>query len=445
MRILVVGAGEVGSSIAESLADTHEVVVVDIDPARVETITYQHDVLPIQGDGTAIETLQDAEAERADVVIASTDGDETNLAICGTVKTLTDAFTIARVQKLSYLETWQRSHSAFGVDFMVSTDLLAAQAVVRLIGFPTAKDVDPFAGGLVQMAEFEIPADSPLADTTVEAADRFEALTFAAILRNGDAVIPGGEDVIHAGDRVVVIGRPESVREFATAVTPEERTDAADEVVLVGGSPIAHQIARLLEERGIGPRIFEADHDRARELAERLPKTTVLEHDATDLDFLEREHVADADVLVASLDSDEKTLLAALIAKRVGVERTVAIVDEAQYVALFEAVGVDVAVNPREVTAEEITRFTRERRAENVAILESGAAEVIEVEVAADSVLAGRTIGEAVADVPGGVVVGAITRDGSYVVPRGATVVEPGDHVVLFVRESSMADVLDTL
>ncbi|MFB6071109.1 MAG: Trk system potassium transporter TrkA [Halanaeroarchaeum sp.] len=445
MRILIIGAGEVGSSIAESLAATHEVVVVDIDQDRVEAITYQHDVLPIQGDGTSIDTLEEAEVERADVVIASTDADETNLAICGTVKTMADAFTIARVQKLSYLETWQRSQAAFGVDFMVCTDLLAAQAIVRLIGLPTAKDVDPFAGGRIQMAEFEVPESSPLTNETVQEADRYEGLTFAAILRDGDAIIPGGDDVIAADDRVVVIGRPESVRQFATAVTPEEMVQEANDVVIVGGSPIGYQVARLLEERDITPRLFESDEERARTLAERLPKTTVMQHDATDHDFLVREHVADADVLVASLDSDEKTLLAALIAKRVGVDRAVAVVDEAQYVDLFEAVGVDVAVNPREVTAEEITRFTRERRAENVAILESGAAEVIEVEISAESLLAGREIREAVGDFPAGVVIGAITRDSSVVTPRGDTVVEPGDHVVLFVRETSMADVLGEL
>ena len=445
MRLLVVGAGQVGSSIAASLSDTHEVVVIDIDSERVNALTYEYDVLPIHGDGTSLETLREAEAEKADVVIASTDADETNLAISGTVETLSDAFTIARVQKLSYLETWQHSNRAFGVDFMVCTDLHTAEAIVRLIGLPTAKDVDPFAGGRVQMAEFEVPANSQLTAKTVQEADQYDGLTFAAILRNGDAVIPSGQDVIQAGDRVVVIGEPAAVRLFAAVVTPEAEEQETDDVVIVGGSSIGYQVARLLEERDISPRLFEADSERARELAEQLPKTTVMEHDATDLEFLEREHVADADIMVTTLDSDEKTLMASLIGKRVGVERTIAVVDAAQYVDVFEAVGVDVAVNPREVTAEEITRFTRERRAENVAILESGAAEVIELEIESESVLAGRPIRESVQDLPAGVVVGAITRNGEFVVPRGGTEVETGDHVVLFVREESLEDVLDIL
>ncbi|UWG48633.1 TrkA, K+ transport system, NAD-binding component [Halanaeroarchaeum sp. HSR-CO] len=445
MRLLVIGAGDVGSSIAASLSGSHEVVVVDTDRERVDALTYEYDVLPIHGDGTSLDVLEEADAAKADIVIASTDSDETNLAISGTIKTISDAFTIARVQKLAYLETWQRSHTAFGVDFMVCTDLLTAQSIVRLIGLPTAKDVDPFAGGRVQMAEFEVPTGGPLTSRTIQQADQYDGLTFAAIVRDDEAIIPSGEDVIEAGDRVVVIGNPETVRQFATAVTAEETVEASRDVVIVGGSSIGYQVARLLEERDIGPRLFESDPDRARTIAEQLPRTTVMEHDATDLDFLEREHVAEADIVVATLDSDEKTLLAALIAKRVGVERTVAVVDEAQYVDLFEAVGVDVAVNPREVTAEEITRFTRERRAENVAILESGTAEVMELEIGADSSLTGRPISEAVRDFPEGVVIGAITRGGEFVVPRGDTVVEENDHLVLFAREGVVDDVLDLL
>ncbi|MFB6134561.1 MAG: Trk system potassium transporter TrkA [Halanaeroarchaeum sp.] len=445
MRILIVGAGEVGSSIASSLEDSHDVVVVDVDEERVSELTYGHDVLPIQGDGTSLATLLEADVGRADIVIASTDRDETNLAICGTVETVSDAFTIVRVKQVSYFETWQRTQTAFGVDFMVSTNLLAAQAIVRLIGLPTATDVDPFAGGLVQMAEFTVPEQSPLTDQTVEEADRFEELTFAAILCNGDATIPTGSDVIQAGDNVVVIGIPDSVRRFAAEVTPKEHLEDSEDIIVVGGSETGFQVARLLEERGIGPRLLERDSDRARALAEDLPKTTVMEHDATDLEFLEREHVADADVLVATLDSDEKTLLASLVAKRVGVDRTVAVVNEAQYVDLFEAVGVDVAINPREVTAEEITRFTRDRRAENIAILESGTAEVIELEVDSASILANATIEEAVGDLPAGVVFGAIARDQEYITPRGDTTLRPGDHVVVFVREESMQAVLDAI
>ncbi|MFB6153487.1 MAG: Trk system potassium transporter TrkA [Halodesulfurarchaeum sp.] len=445
MRVVIVGAGEVGSAIATTLANSHDVVVVDVDPDRVDTLTYGEDVLAIEGDGTELSTLQEAEIDKADMMIASTDSDETNLAICGTVATVSDAFTIARVQKVTYLETWNNAEGAFGVDFMVSTNLLTAQAIVQLIGIPTAVDLDPFSGGLVEMAEFEVVADSPLADTTIAEADRFEGLTFAALIRDGRAILPGGEDTLQWGDKVVVIGDPESVREFGRTVTPEATGEATRDVVIIGGSRTGELVAGLLEDRGFSPRLIEHDPERAREIAEENPGTTVLEYDATDSAFLEREHVREADVVVSTLDSDARTLLAALLAKERGVSRALAVVDEAQYVDLFEAVGVDVAVNPRQVTAEEITRFTRERRAENVAIVEPGTAEVLEFEVDNDSILANREIREVVDDLPDGVVIGAITREDRFVTPRGETEIHPGDHVVLFVREDAVEQVAGSI
>ena len=432
MRVVIVGAGQVGSSIAADLAGTHEVTVIDCDPERVEELNYSLDVLGVTGDGTSVSTLEEAGIEDVDMVIASTDNDETNIVVCSTVKAISEAFTIARVKNTEYLRTWERSKRAFGVDFMVCTNLLAAESIVRMIGLPAARDVDPFAGGQVQMAEFEVDADSPVANQSVAEADRFDSLTFVAILRNGCVEIVRGDTVIKPKDRVVVIGSPGSVQEFARSVAPEESPGTAEEVVIVGGSEIGYHVARLLEDRDFQPRLIERDGDRARDLAERLPKTVVMESDATDIEFLEREHIGDADVVVSTLDSDEKNLLVSLLAERMGVERTIAIIDTAEYVDLFETVGVDVGVSPRGVVAEEISRFTQEGDAENVALIESDKAEVLEIEVDAESILAGRPIQESAGDLPDGVVIGAITREREFITPRGDTVVEIGDHVVVF-------------
>ncbi|EJN60373.1 trk system potassium uptake protein TrkA [Halogranum rubrum] len=432
MRVIIIGAGQVGSSIAADLDDTHEVIVVERDPSRVEELNYSLDVLAIQGDGTAVSTLEEAGIDRAGMVIASTDNDETNIVACSTAKAISDAFTIARIKNTEYLRTWERSEKAFGIDFMVCTNLLTAESIVRIVGLPAALDVDPFAGGQVQMAEFEIPEDSPISNQTVREADRFDSLTFAAILRNGAIEIPRGETVIRPGDRVVVIGSPKSVQEFAQTIAPDESPGTAEEVVVVGGSEIGYHVARLLEERGFRPRLIEQNGDRARKLAEELPNTVVMESDATDMAFLEREHIGDADMVVAALDSDEKNLLVTLLAQRLGTERTVAVIDTTSYVELFETVGVDVAVSPREVVAEEITRFTREGGAENIALIETDKAEVLEIEIDDASVLSGQPIREAVGQLPDGVVIGAITRNREFIVPRGDTVIQAGDHVVVF-------------
>ncbi|ELZ91518.1 potassium transporter peripheral membrane component [Haloferax mucosum ATCC BAA-1512] len=433
MRVIIIGAGQVGSSIAADLDNSHEVVIIDCDPERVDELNYSLDVLALHGDGTSVDTLEEADVERADMVIASTDDDETNIVACATAKAISNAFTIARVKNTEYLRTWQRSEKAFGIDFMVCTNLLAAESIVRVVGLPAARDVDPFAGGQVQMAEFEVNEESPVANQTVSEADRFDALTFAAILRDGEVTIPRGDTVIEPGDRVVVIGSPQSVQGFASSVSPDEPPGTAEEVVIVGGSEIGYHVARLLEERGFKPRLIEQDADRARELAEELPGTIVMESDATDIDFLEREYIGDADLLVSALDSDEKNLLVSLLAARLGVERTVAVIDTTPYVDLFEAVGVSVGVSPREVVAEEITRFTRDGGAENVALIESDKAEVLEIEIDAESILAGKPIRESIASLPEGVVIGAITRRREFITPRGDTIIKPGDHVVVFV------------
>ncbi|MFP8954467.1 Trk system potassium transporter TrkA [Natrialbaceae archaeon A-arb3/5] len=445
MRVIIVGAGEVGTNIAEALADDHEVVVIDRDGDRIESITYSHDVLAIKGDGTSIETLEEAGLEEADLVIASTDGDETNIVVCGAAKTVDDPFTIARVKQTNLLRTWERTEEAFGVDFMVCTDLHTAQTAVDIAGLPGACDVDSFADGLVRMAEFEIDADSPIAGETVAEADRFESLTFAALIREDEVVVPKGGTVIEAGDAVVVIGSVESVREFSGSLTPAPTLEQANEIVIVGGSEIGYQTARLFEQEGLEPRLIEQDHERARELAERLPHTLVLESDATDIDFLVREHVDESDIVVAALDSDEKNLLVSLLAKRIGVERTIGVVEYGEYVDLFETVGIDVAINPRLVTAEEITRFTRERRTENLAMLEHDRAEVLEVEVDRDSLLFGNRIRDVTAELPDGVVIGAVTRDGELITPRGETVLELGDHVVVFVDTTVLDEVATAL
>ena len=445
MNVIIVGAGQVGSSIAADLAGAHDVIVVDRDAERVEEVNYSLDVLGVTGDGTAMETLEEAGIEQADMVIASTDNDETNIVVCSTAKAVSDAFTIARVKNTEYLRTWERSKHAFGVDFMVCTNLLAAKSIARMLSLPAARDVDPFADGLVEMAEFEVDEDSPVANLTVEEADRFESLTFVAVLRNGSVEIARGETVISPEDRVVVIGSPESVHSFADSVAPEEASDDAEEVVVVGGSEIGYHVARLLEDRGFQPRLIERDGKRARDLAERLPNTVVMESDATNVEFLEREHIGDADVVVSTLDSDEKNLLVSLLADRMGVERTIAIIDTPEYVNLFETVGIDIGVSPRSVVAEEISRFTLEGNAENVAFIESDKAEVLEIEIGDDSVLTGRPIRESARSLPSGVVIGAIVRAGEFVTPRGDTVIETGDHVVVFAAMDVVEEVTPRL
>jgi len=443
VKVLIVGAGHVGTNIASSLSEDHEVVVVDQNTDLVEEVNYEIDALAVQGDGTSMSTLEDAGVADADIVTGTTDDDETNIIICGSAKTAGDPFTVARVKQRHYLETWEPSPGAFGVDLMVASNVLTAEKIVRIVGLPAAHDVDVFSEGAVQMAEFEVDDDSPVAGETVREADKFDSLTFAAVLRNGDVEIPSGATMINAGDRVVVIGSPESVQKFASDIAPHHTPDESDDIVVFGGSEIGEEVAALLQERGFKPRLIESDAERARELAEKLSGTVVMESDATDRDFLERERVGEADIVVSALDSDEKNLLSALLAEHMGVERTVVVAEESEYAELFETVGVDVAVNPRQEVAEEITRLTQESRTVGLALVGSEQAEILEIEVESDSVFAGRTIREADANMPDGIVVGAVSRGVEFVPPRGDTTIQEGDHVVLFVDAEVHDEVLE--
>jgi trk system potassium uptake protein TrkA len=439
MRVVIIGAGEVGTSIAATLSADHTVVVVEQDSDRAEQLKYELDVLSIAGDGTTADALEEAGTDEADMFIACTDDDRANLVACGTAKTLGEPFTIARAKSMDYLRTWERTQEAFGVDYLVCSNLLTAENIVRVIGLPAAVDVDPFVGGEVHMAEFEVGEESPIAGQTVAEADRFDSLTFAGLFRDGEMLVPDGSTVIEPWDRAVVIGSPESVHNFALDIKPNTTPGEADDIVIAGGTEIGYHTARLLEDRSLKPRLIEADHERARELAEELPKTVVMEHDATDTDFLSREHVDEADVLVATMPSDERNLLVAVLAKRLGVSRVMAVVDNTEYVALFEEIGIDVAVNPREITAEEITRFSFESAAENLSVLENDQAEVLELEIGPDSGFVDRSIQDIDTDLSGQFVIGAIVRNHSYVIPRGDTVLQAGDSVVVFV-ESDFAD-----
>jgi len=440
MHVVIIGAGEVGTSIAASLAPDHDVVVVDKDESRTDQLKYELDVLTLTGDGTSLAVLERASVADADLFLACTDEDRANLVACGTAKAIDDPFTIARTKSVEYLRTWERSEGAFGADFLVCSDLQTAERIVRIIGLPAAIDVDPFAGGLVQMAEFEITDDSPITGQTVAEADRFESLTFAGLFREGQLVLPSGDTVIESGDRAVVIGSAKSVQTFAMGIAPETVPDSAEDIVIAGGSEIGYHTARLLEQRRFSPRLVEQDPVRARFLAEELPGTHVLKHDATDTEFLVRENVDDAEVLVVTMGSDEQCLLVSVLAKRIGVDRVVAVVDNAEYVTLFEEIGIDVAVNPRGITAEEITRFRFQSVAENLAVLEEGQAEVLELELGADSGLVGKSIQNLDREIDGQFVIGAITRGRSLIIPRGDTELQSGDSIVVFAESDAVEE-----
>ncbi|GAA0453133.1 Trk system potassium transporter TrkA [Halococcus dombrowskii] len=443
MRVVIVGAGDVGTYIAEDLAESHEIAVVDTDGERVAELESTLGVTAIEGDGRSLDALEAAGIDEAEIVIASTDDDAVNVMVCGAVRNSTDAYTIARAKSADLYETWETFDDALGIDLLLPVDRLTAAALVRTVALPGALAVSTFVDGEVEMAEFELAADADLVGKSVAEADEFPSLTFAGVIRDGTVHIPSGETVFAADDRVVVIGSPSSVRRFARRLTPGASLDPDDDVVIVGGGTVGTRIARLLEQGGYTPRLVEHDPERVAVLDEELPETTVIEGDVTTAGFLTEASIDEADLLVGTLD-DETNYVLALLAKNVGAGHTAAVVNDSEYVDLFEAAGVDVTVEPRAVVANETTRATQDY-ADEAATLERDSAEVLEITVDGDSVLAGESIVDVAHDLPDGFVVGAVVRDGSLKTPRGGTVVQVGDHVVAFVDTDALDEVAAAL
>ena len=446
MKVVIIGVGQVGRSVAHALAEDHEVIAVDKDPDRLETIRAETDVLTFEGNGARIDVLKSAEIQDADLVIGSTSDDRSNILICSTARALNDdAFTIARVTETEYLATWSQLREAFNVDFMVGADHLTARSIVEVAGLPTARDVEYFGQGRVVMAEFTIPEQSPIADETVQSLQLNDGVTLVAVFDDEKMRVVRGTTRLRTGIRLLVIGRPTQVEQFGGKLAPRTQLKQTRSVLILGGGEIGYQTARLLERRGQEPRLVEQDPDRAQALARELPDTLVLQSDATDPQFLRRENVHDADLVVSALTPDERNLLASVLSRELGANKVLSVVHRGVYESVFTCSGVDATVNPRREVIEEILRHTRKRGVEKLTFVENDRGEVIEVELSADSPLVGRPLSETAGEIPHNFVVGAVLRGETVITPRGNTVLEAGDHLVLFVDAEGADEVLEAI
>ena len=303
---------------------------------------------------------------------------------------------------------------------------------------PAARQTDVFAEGQVQMVEFDVPAsaDSSLLDTTLREARLPPDSRVAAIIRGDKVVIPRGDESIQPGDRIVVIGSPQAAQAWGELIAPG--TGKVRDVVIFGAGRAGTAVARLLLEQGIGVRMIEASRERSRVVAAELPGARVYNATGFDPDFLERERIADAQVAVFAMRDDLKNHFAATLAKVHGARFTVAIVHEAASVEVFEHAGVDVTVNPRQITAEEIVRFAHDPRTQQVVMLEGDRFEVLDITTKPGSEYVGLSFKEMPIR---GAVIGAIVRDGKAVFPRSDEVLRTGDRVIVFTESRRVPEV----
>ncbi len=440
MKVLVIGAGQVGTAVVAALHGAHDVTVLELDPDRLSSISYRFDVLPVQGSGTARADLLRAGARVTDLVIAATDRDETNIVAAMLIRSICGGKIVVRTRSSEYFDAWRAGH--LDVDFIVSSEQETAQAVARAIGYPNALQTDVFAGGRVEMVEFAVDsADAGgLVGRTLAEARIPDGSVVASIIRPDRVIVPRGGDTIEAGDRLVLIASPAAAREWARRLAPSGRD--IGEVVVFGGGETGTSIAGVLAALELNVSLVERSESRSRQVAERLPKVRVFHADATDGDFLEREAVGRADAAVCCTDDDGSDLLLALIARRIGVGTVLAVVGNPDFIPVFHDAGVALAVNERQVTAEEIVRFTHDPRTSAFAMLENDRVEVLELEVRSSSALLGKPFAERpLADA----IVGAIVRGDRVIFPRGDDSLQAGDRAIIVADARSVRKLEDAL
>ena len=433
----MLGAGQVGTTIVEALHDEHDLTVIDTHAERLSALAHRYDLRVVEGNGTSRRILKEAGAGRAELMIACTSRDEANILAALFVKKIApETQTIVRTTNVEFLEIWRERQ--LDVDFLVSSELEAAHAVSHVIGVPAARQTDVFANGQVQIVEFDVEekADPDVVGPPMREARIPSDSKVASIIR-GDAMrMPRGDERILPGDRVIVIGSPRAAKEWSRIMS--SRTQRVQDVAVFGGGRIGTAVARLLVEQGLGVRIIEADRERALEVAELLPRARVFNATGIDPEFLDRERIGEAKAAVFAMRDDPKNYYAATLAKLHGVELTIAIVHDAISMEVFESAGVDIAINPRALTAEEIVRFAHDPRTQQVAMLEGDRFEILDITVRESSALVNRPFRELPMT---GSLIGAIVRNGAAVFPHGDDVLLPGDRAIIFAESSRVPEV----
>lgn len=436
MKIIILGAGQVGGSVAENLArEANDITVVDHDAKRLQALQDRLDLRTVHGQASHPEVLRRAGAEDADMIIAVTSSDETNMVACQVAYTLFHTPTkIARVRARDYLAYSQLfTQEALPIDMLISPEQVVIDQVQRLIEYPGALQVLDFAGGRVRLVAVKAYYGGPLVGHELrELREHMPGIKtrVAAIFRRGAPIIPQGDTVIEVDDEVFFIAATEDIR----AVMGELRKldKPVRRVILVGGGNIGKGLAGALENR-FQVKLIEHDAVRVQEVSGELERTLVLQGDAADEELLVEENIENADVFCAVTNDDEANILSAMLAKRLGARKVIALINRSAYVDLVESGNIDIAISPHLATIGGLLAHVRRGDVVVVHSLRRGAAEAIEA-VAHGDTKSSSVVGRAVEDIklPPGTTIGAIVRGEEVLMAHHDTVIEADDHVILF-------------
>jgi trk system potassium uptake protein TrkA len=436
MKIIILGAGQVGSSVAANLAsEANDITVIDHDLDRLRALQDRLDIRTIQGRASHPEVLDRAGAEDADMVIAVTNSDETNMVACQVAYTIYHTPTkIARVRASEYLAHPQLfAQDALPIDVLISPEQVVTDYIQRIIDTPGALQVLNFADGKVQLVAVRAIAGGPLVGEQLKTLRTHMPgidTRVAAIFRAGHPIIPTGDTIIEADDEIFFIAARQYIRAVMSELREVDRPNKR--IIIAGGGNIGRRLARSLENNH-SVKIIDHNPERSRATSEELKKTIVLLGDASDEDLLLDENIENTDVYCALTNDDEANILSALLAKRLGARKVMALINRSSYVDLVESGDIDIAISPQQATIG--TLLTHVRRGDVVAVhsLRRGAAEAIEA-VAHGDESSSKVVGRAIEDLdlPYGTTIGAIVRGDEVLIAHHDTVIQSDDHVILF-------------
>ena len=437
MKIIILGAGQVGGTLAEHLAsEANDITVVDTDGERLRDLGDRLDIRTVQGRASLPNVLRQAGADDADMLVAVTNSDETNMVACQVAYTLFHTPTkIARVREAAYLTRGEElfDNDAIPVDVLISPEQVVTNYIKRLIEHPGALQVIDFAEGKAQLVAVKAYYGGPLIGQQLRQLREHMPnvdTRVAAIFRRDRPITPRGDTVIEADDEVFFIAAKANIR----AVMSEMRRldESYKRIVIAGGGQIGERLAEAIESR-YQVKIIEMNSARCRYLSDTLDSTVVLQGSASDRDLMLEENIADADLFLALTNDDEANIMSSLLAKRLGAKKVMTIINNPAYVDLIQGGEIDIAISPQLATIGTLLAHVRRGDIVSVHSLRRGAAEAIEAIAHGDSKsskVIGRSIGEI--NLPPGTTIGAIIRDEEVLIAHDSTVINAGDHVILF-------------
>jgi trk system potassium uptake protein TrkA len=449
MKIIILGAGQVGRSVAESLAsEANDITVVDTQSRLLKDLQEHLDIRTVQGHGAHPSVLIEAGIEDADLILAVTNSDETNMVACQIAANLFHTPTkLARVRSNDYLRhAGVFSAKAIPVDFIISPEELVTTFIQHLIDQPGVLQILDFVGGKAQLVAVRAYYGGPLVGQSLSSlVERIPGVDtrIVAIFRRDRAIIPDGTTVVEADDEVFFLAAREQIPRVVGAFRRSEKPYRR--VIISGGGNIGKRLAASIEDR-YHTKIIEIDALRCRYLARTLEQTVVLQGDAADADLLREEDIADTDVYCAVTNDDEANILSAMLAKRLGARKTLCLINRPSYVDLAQGTAVDIAVSPAQATIGSLLTHIRKGDVVSVHALRRGAAEAIEIVVHGDrhsSRVVGRRLSEL--ELPEGSNIGAIAREGQILFPGKGCVLQAGDHVILFLADKRQVSSIERL